>query len=227
MKKLIFLFAVAAFMVSCGNQTQNEAVDTADAEQYMSVDQLKESFPNLVDSILVFTGEVDHVCKHGGTRMVVFNPETETSIHVEAGPSGNFRADEVGNRNVVVWGKVDEMRVDDAYIDNPQSELDELIAKGGDAEQVMEEVDKTKEAEHREGDAAPHNDNKHKEDIEQRTKQIENLRTKLAELKAEGKSYISYYSVICEKYQVVDDANNDGKDHADDHAEGEDHDHEE
>jgi hypothetical protein len=207
MKNLFLFIVLALFAVSCGNQaTDSASMDLAEAESYMTVDELKDAFPNMVDSIVVFTGEVDHVCKHGGKRMVVFNPESENSIHVEAGDVGSFAADEVGSRNVVVWGKVEEMRVDDAYIDNLQAELEEVMAKGGDAEQVIEEMDKAKDTEHHGNDAAPHNDQKHKEDIEQRTKQINNLREKLAALKAEGKDYISYYSVICEKYKVVDDA---------------------
>ncbi len=212
MKKILLILSVVAFMISCNSQKANE--EAVNAENYMTVDDLKANFENLVDSLVVFKGEVDHVCKHGGTRMVVFNPETDNSIHVEAGESGNFRADEMANREVIVWGKVLEMKVDDLYIENLQAELDEEIAKGGDGADVAQEMDQAKEAEHHDADAAPHNDNKHKEEIEQRVNQIKNLREKLDELKAQGKNHISYYSVECTKYEVVDDAEKATKDEA-------------
>ncbi|MBN2746760.1 MAG: hypothetical protein JXR34_08530 [Bacteroidales bacterium] len=211
MKKFLLILSVVAFMVSCNSQKANE--ETVNEENIMTVDELQANFENLVDSLVVFKGEVDHVCKHGGTRMVVFNPETDNSIHVEAGESGNFRADEVANHEVIVYGKVLEMKVDDLYIENLQAELDEELAKG-DSTLVSEEADKAKDAEHHDEGAAPHNDNKHKEEIEQRVNQIKNLKEKLAELKAQGKNHISYYSVECTKYQVVDDAEEATKDEA-------------
>lgn len=204
MKKLFLFIVLSVAFVACNNnQTENQ--DAVAEEKVMTVDELQANLENLVDSMVVFKGEVDHVCKHGGTKMVVFNPETDNSIHVDAGESGNFRADQVANHNVIVWGKVEEMRVDDAYIEEMQAELDADIAKGGDGEEMAEEMDKAKQPEHR-GEGVPENDNKHKQELEQRIEQIKNLRVKLDELKAAGKDHISYYSVRCEKYEVLDEA---------------------
>jgi hypothetical protein len=194
---------MAAFFAACNTGATTEpAVEEVKA---MTVDELQTNFANLVDSMVIVKGEVDHVCKHGGTKMVIFNPETETSIHIDAGASGNFRADEVANQTVIVWGKVEEMRVDEAYIENLQAELDEIIAKGDVDADAAKEMDKAKEPEHK-GEAAPESDNKHKQEIEQRMEQIKSLKEKLATLKAEGKDHISYYSVNCDKYEVVKDA---------------------
>lgn len=199
---------LATALVAC-----NSTTDTADKvaeENVMTVDQLYSSIADMVDSTVIVSGEVDHVCKHGGTKMVIFNPETEKSIHINAGASGNFRADEVKDQDVVVYGKVEEEVVDEAYIDEMQAKLDEEIAKGNIDVDNTEEADVAKEAEHKEGEeAAPDNDEKHKQAFAARQKQIDNLRAKLAKLKEEGKDHISYYSVNCDSYKVIE-AEDDG-----------------
>lgn len=205
MKKFFLFMAMVAFFAACNTPATSDSA-TAD-ENIMTVDELLDNIDNLIDSSVVFTGEVDHVCKHGGTKMVVFNPETDNSIHVDAGASGNFRADEVANQNVIVWGKVVEMRVDEAYIDNLQAELDEFIATGGDEDDMAEKMDEAKDGKKLDADRAPEMDNKHKQEIDQRVEQIKNLRDKLTALQAEGKNHISYFSVDCDKYEVKVDEN--------------------
>ena len=202
-KKFLFLMVLATALVACNNTT--ETADATAEENVMTVDQLFNSIADMVDSNIVVTGEVDHVCKHGGTKMVIFNPETEQSIHILAGKSGNFRADEVKDRDVVVYGKVEEKVVDEAYIDEMQAKLDEEIAKGTANKENEEGADEAKDAEHHgEATAAPDDDQKHKENLEARQKQIDSLREKLAKLKEEGKDHISYYSVVCDSYKVIE-----------------------
>ena len=83
--------------------------------------------------------------------------------------------------------------------------LDEEKAKGSVDEGNAEASDEVKDAEHHgEGEAAPEEDQKHKEDLDARQKQIDGLRTKLANLKEEGKDHISFYSVICDSYKVIE-----------------------
>jgi len=203
-KKFLLLTVLATALVACNNTT--ETADNAAAEEnVMSVDQLYSSIADMVDSTIAVTGEVDHVCKHGGTKMVIFNPETEKSIHVNAGASGNFRADEVQDQDVIVYGKVEEEVVDEAYIDNLQAKLDEEMAKGVVDSDNAKEADQAKDAKNIEsGDAAPKDDQKHKQAFADRQAQIDNLRAKLAKLKEEGKDHISYYSVNCDSYKVVE-----------------------
>lgn len=204
MKKLLFILSIAAFTFSCTNQTTDNAGETTEAT-IMTVDQLYSSIDTLVDQEVAVKGEVDHVCKHGGTKMVIFNPGSENSIHIDAGKSGNFRADEVMDQDVVVYGKVEEFRVDDAYIAELEGQLKDDMEKGAVDEGTAEEMDKAKDAEHV-GEGAPENDQKHNKnkEFEERQAQIDNLKTKLAKLKLEGKDHISYYSVRCEKYDVVE-----------------------
>ena len=218
-KKFLFLMVLAAAMVACTNTTDT-ADNNAAEENVMSVDQLFDNIADLVDSSIVVTGEVDHVCVHGGTKMVIFNPETEKSIHILAGESGNFRADEVKDQDVIVYGKVEEKVVDEAYIDEMQAKLDEEIAKGIVDKDNTEASDKAKDAEHHgEENAAPDNDQKHKENWEARQKQINSLREKLAKLKEEGKDHISYYNVICDSYKVIESEDDDAADVSKDNTE--------
>lgn len=203
MRKVFLLFVAVAFFAACNTNPKDEAVVE---EKIMTVDDLFANIENLVDSNVIVQGEVDHVCKHGGTKMVIFNPETDNSIHIDASEkSGNFRADEVANQTVTVWGKVEEFRVDDAYVESLQAELDELITKGGETEELAEKTDETKKAVKHGDGGAPDKDGKHKLEIEQRVNQINNLKTELDSLKAIGKNHISYYSVRCDKYEVAKD----------------------
>jgi len=203
---MIAVAAVAMFAVSCNND--QKAGENVQDENIMTVDQLKENIANLVDSNIVVTGEVDHVCKHGGTKMVIFNPETDASIHILAGESGNFRADEVKDRDVIVYGIVEETVVDEAKILELEEKLAADTLKGN--MESSEEMDKAKDAEHHgDDDVAPETDQKHKKEIEARIKQINALKDRLAKAKEEGKDHLSFYNVVCTKYTVVEDEDSD------------------
>ncbi|OIP02464.1 MAG: hypothetical protein AUJ98_01160 [Bacteroidetes bacterium CG2_30_33_31] len=204
MKKL-FVFVLAALsIVACNNASKNAEVTE---EKAMTVDELFGKIGELVDSQVVVMGEVDHVCKHGGTKMVIFNPETQNSIHVNAGESGNFRADQVKDQDVKVWGKVEEFKVDDAYIAELEAQLKDDMAKGQVDEATAEKMDKSKKSK-KIGEASPEDDLKHKQEFIDRQTQIDDMKKELADLKAKGKDHISYYSVSCKKYEVIEEKEN-------------------
>lgn len=202
MIKKLFLFAVVALaFAACNNEAKQDATAVV-AEQeeaaveVLSVDQLEGQIANLVGETVTVTGDVDHVCKHGGTKMVILGDSTD--IHIKAtDESGNFRADEVMDHRVIVNGVVDEFIVDESYIMEQEAELEELIANGPEKEEAKEEG-------HGEGEKGmfPDNDNKHKKQIKGLENQIANLKKMLEEAKAEGKDHISFYSVKAQDYNV-------------------------
>lgn len=198
MKNLLALLVVILVgLVSCKNN--EKPVESLG----MSVSELNKSIDTLVGKEVTVWGMVDHVCKHGGTKMVIFDTITEESIHIEAGESGNFRADEVMGEIVSATGIVEEFVVDDAYILTKEAELTEMMATGEG--KAVENVEAKKgEGEHH-GEGAPDEDGKHKQDVEGLQKQIDDLKAQLAEAKAAGKAHLSFYSVKCKTYKVVTD----------------------
>jgi len=203
MKKLLLAIIVAFTFAACNNAAEPAAAN-AEANQdenttVLSVDELEVSIADLVGKTVVVAGDVDHVCKHGGTKMVILGDSTD--IHIKATEeSGNFRADEVMDHRVIVTGIVDEFRVDEDYIAKKEAELEDMIAAGGDEE--------TEEAEegHEEKGMFPDNDTKHKKQIAGLKKQIEGLQKMLDEAKAEGKDHVSFYSVKADTYEIDPDA---------------------
>ena len=211
MIKKLFLFAVVALaFTACNNEAKQDAAVLADQEEaaveVLTVDQLEGQIANLVGELVSVTGDVDHVCKHGGTKMVILGDSTD--IHITAtDESGNFRADEVMDHRVIVNGIVDEFRVDESYIMEQEAELAELIANGPQNEEANEEGHGDGHG-HGDGEGKgekgmfPDNDNKHKKEIKGLENQIANLKKMLEEAKAEGKDHISFYSVKAQDYKI-------------------------
>ncbi len=206
MKKLIFTFMIALAFSACNNANQTasnneENTETAPKEEVtvMTVDELLPQIDGLVGKEVVVAGDVDHVCKHGGTKMVILGDSSD--IHIKAtDESGNFRADEVMDHRVIVTGIVDEFRVDEDYIAQKEAELEELKANaGGEETQEAEE-------EHDEKGMFPDNDTKHKKKVAGLEKQIAGLKKMLEEAKAEGKDHVSFYSVKAESYVIDEEA---------------------
>lgn len=216
MKKL-FLAAVVALTFTACNNTTDQAATAGDEAAIMTVDELEMNIENLVDQPVVVAGDVDHVCKHGGTKMVILGDSA--SIHIKATEeSGNFRADEVMDQRVIVTGVVSEFRVDEGFIAEKEAELEEAIAMGGEVEEEDCEEHKDEDCEeHKDSDCKdeekhdekgnfPDNDNKHKKEIAGLQKQIEGLKAMLEEARAEGKDHVSFYSVDAASYVIDEDA---------------------
>jgi len=202
-KKLLLALMVAFAFTACNNADKNAASEAAapkeETTNAISVDELEANIENLIGQEVVVAGDVDHVCKHGGTKMVILGDSSD--IHIKAtDESGNFRADEVMDHRVIVTGIVDEFRVDEDYIAQKEAELEELIANGGDEEA------EAKEEGHDEKGMFPDNDSKHNKQIAGMKKQIEGLKKMLEEAKAEGKDHVSFYSVKAETYEIDPDA---------------------
>ena len=198
-KKLFFAVVVALAFTACNNAAEPAAASQDANSDVLTVDQLEMTIEDLVGKTVVVAGDVDHVCKHGGTKMVILGDSSD--IHIKATEeSGNFRADEVMDHRVIVTGIVDEFRIDEGYIADQEAELEEMITAGGN--EKAEEA----EEEHDEKGMFPDNDSKHKKAVSAMKKQIERLQKMLDEAKAEGKDHVSFYSVKADSYEVDQDA---------------------
>ncbi len=206
MKKVFFYLLLAVTFTACNNETattdasDENAVETT--QEGISIDNLLDNIETMVGQEVTVFGTVDHVCKHGGGKMVVYTADPENGIHIDAtDESGKFRADELMDEMVAIVGTVDEFVVDDGYIAEKEAKLEEMKAeKSDDAEEVEDEH----EGEKLHKGNAPDNDGKHKKQIKGLENQIASLKAELDTARANGKDHLSFYSVKCISYKVVE-----------------------
>ncbi|MFP4470079.1 MAG: hypothetical protein ACLFPE_05325 [Bacteroidales bacterium] len=185
MIKKVFLFAlIAAIFASCNNageQAQDTQQTPAEEVAMITVDDFLAAPDSYVGKEVNIDGTIVHVCKHGGKRMFIIGEDPDERLQVKAGDDIPSFAVELEGSDVLIAGKVDELRIDEPYLtewenelkaNNPESEL--KIHEGEDGH------------EHDEGDP------------EAEMQQIADYRAQLAET---GKDHLSFYSIIAKKYE--------------------------
>ena len=119
-KKLLFVSAIVALFASCGEETNTtttpndtatvETVKSAEATEILMSDFDKKA-ADFVGKEVKVSGIVDHVCKHGGKKILLV--DGDNSIHV----FNDERYDEaLAGSKVSVIGVVEEEKVDSASL---------------------------------------------------------------------------------------------------------------
>ena len=196
MKKFIIAFVALAFIaVSCENSdTKSESKAKSEeiiVEEITEVNltEFDSVVENLVGKKIVVIGTADHICKHGGQRMFIVDTGSEGRVKVT--PDENvaaFKTDLEGQRLKIV-GIVEEQRIDEAYLREWEEEIlsdtdmgddeGEGSHLGGNVEKGGSDADENEELE-----------------------KVNNLREMLAE---SGKDHLSFYSILCVEYEIIDD----------------------
>jgi len=150
-KWFLIIMVLAGFSFSCNNTTTKEkksdaidstAIDTlTDKIAVVTFTQLNsdEAF-ELNGKTIKISGLVDHVCKHGGKRLILVGTNPDERIRVEAGDNLPFKEDIVG-MEIEVIGKLNVEKIDSTYLANWENEL----------KQKLEAGDNTVETKHIEG----------------------------------------------------------------------------
>ncbi|MBN2890577.1 MAG: hypothetical protein JXL97_01805 [Bacteroidales bacterium] len=130
------LFAVVLFFASCANDTdktndENVTDDQKSEMKVVTVANFETEVADLVDEQVKITGIVDHVCKHGGKKIVLVNDGSDNKVHVE---SEEAFEQELAGSEVTVIGIVREFRVDEAYCQQLENETSEQYIEGEDHE---------------------------------------------------------------------------------------------
>lgn len=200
-KNVLFIMMISAILFACGTQQQEEkqVTETEDVTNMIPVSVTVAEFDNkageLIGKVIEIEGTVDHVCQHGGQRMFLVDEGTDGRVKVVTGEEmASFNTDLEGS-DVNVKGIVEELRIDEDYLVEWENEL--LM----EANETMEE-----EGEHQEGGA--HEGSKHGEDADmgmhiEGMEQIENFRNMIKE---SDKDHLSFYSIVCMKYKVKEEA---------------------
>ncbi|MCK5169205.1 MAG: hypothetical protein KAQ75_04930 [Bacteroidales bacterium] len=215
-KKVLGIFAIVTLLVSCGTQQKKEKECTEKAT--ITVDNLLAEITNYIDKDIVVVGIVNHVCEHGGKRMFIMGEDPDVAIKITPNDEIGIFEKELEGNHVIITGIVKELRIDEAYVANLEKELSE----GADNEAIHDHSGE----EEKEEPARPAGEHAETEVDSSKIKQIEHMKTQIAESE---NGYYSQFWVEASKFEVKecdhDHEDVEGDDHHD-HAEGEEHDHE-
>ncbi|MCD4833203.1 MAG: hypothetical protein K8R31_05345 [Bacteroidales bacterium] len=209
-KKVLGILAIASLLVSCGTQQKKEKECTEKEKTAITVDNLLAEITNYIDKDIVVVGTVNHVCEHGGKRMFIMGEDPDIAIKITPNDEIGIFEKELEGSSVIITGIVKELRIDEAYVANLEKELSE----GADNEAIHDHSGEEDEEDHAETEVDS-----------SKIKQIEHMKTQIAESE---NGYYSQFWVEASKFEVKerdhDHEDVEGDDHHD-HAEGEEHSH--
>lgn len=203
-KKLFFFLTISAFFFSCGDgsKTGNEKETTDETPVELTVTALLENADQYVNKPVIISGTVDHVCRHGGKKMFIFDENADSRIKITTGKNMPSFDVNLEGSEVFVEGIFQELIVDEQYIQNWEAEMKHEQHKEESEESGMHEqsVSKVQEAEH----AEHQEQTTHGEEADQgeHTGDYEQIKKIKEELESSGKEHLSFYSVECVKYEI-------------------------
>jgi len=186
------VMVLAGLSFSC-NQTnkelnnENDKTDsiTVNSDEVVAINFNKLKSNDVFDlngKIVKISGLVDHICKHGGKRLMLVGQNPDEHIRVEAGDKPPFQEDVVGT-NIEVTGKFVAEKIDSIYLANWEEEIKQKTIEG----------DKTVETRHIEGNG------KHEQGEGEGQKDITEVLAKIQQMRNEintnGKGYIGNFSI--------------------------------
>jgi len=179
LKKVFGVIVIAALLYSCGtNQKEAET-----ATEKISVENLMASIDNYIDKDIIVSGTVSHVCAHGGKRLFLIGENPDIAIKVIPNEEiGVFSKDLEGSL-INIYGKVKELRIDEAYITDMEKEMSEGIES---------EAAHTHDGEH----------NAEEKEVGLDSAQVAKIAEMRQEVAESGKGYISQYWIEATKFEV-------------------------
>jgi hypothetical protein len=121
MRTFSVLFFGLIVISSCRNSATVKT-DSKEVKQF-NVEQLLANTSELVDKEIIVTGTVSHVCKMDGKKMFLFGNNPDSTVKITTG--SNLASFDVAleGSEVIIHGIVKELRIDDAYIAQMESDL--------------------------------------------------------------------------------------------------------
>lgn len=197
-KNLMILMASAAILVSCGGNCEHAEGDTKEVKEEKVIEKEVEKTVEavvvapadfeakageLVGKKIQMEGTAVHICSHGGKRLFI-GDENDNRIKITTGENMTAFDKEWEGSTVKVIGTIDELRIDEDYLNEWEAEINEVE----DAHEAGKEVH-TGEAGH---------EDHSKED---KMAQINDYREQIKETE---KGYLSFYSIVCEEIEKLD-----------------------
>ena len=129
MKNLTLLIVIVLLFAGCGNQSKKQQEAAQQPVVALTVDELYQKAPELVDMEVVVKGTVMHVCKEGGARCFLMGSNENINVRVEAGEKiGAFKQEQMGS-DLEIVGILKEVKTE-AQAHNP------IVEQGGKEETV-------------------------------------------------------------------------------------------
>ncbi|MFA7082677.1 MAG: hypothetical protein WC135_08710 [Bacteroidales bacterium] len=192
MRKLSLLLiacigVVSMLTISSCNSNKNKTEETTITTY--SVDDLLMKADGLIDTTIIIEGVCTHTCAHGGKKIFLMGSDDTKTIRIEASEQVGAFKKECVNAMVSVTGKVQEERIDEAYLLKWEEGLkDKTAEKHGEEEGGGCDTEKKAQNE-----AAASSE----------AERIANFRTRIAEEKAKtGKAYLSFYYIVADSYSI-------------------------
>lgn len=192
--KKIMLFGIIALLFSACSNSQKPATETSEltiksAEPVMiTVGSFEAKAADLVGETVTITGTADHICKHDGKKLFLIDTEEEGRVKITSGEGvPAFNADYEGF-DFVVTGYVDEMIVDEEYLREWE-------------EEVIEGIDETRHL----GGGQPMTEAERAAGVHLDDPAMEQIAAYREEMKELGTDKLSFYSIVCTSFDVIDE----------------------
>ena len=196
-RKLFVLAIASVFFISCGEQQKSANNDASENEPVAEIvkvtpDNFYEKAGDLVGKDVSIEGTIDHVCKHGGKKMMVFGTDPDIRVKITTGEDMAAFDSDWGGSDVVAIGTVKEFRIDEEYLADWESDVNEQVAK--------------EEFEHSEDKPGIHKGES--EDEHSAVEELEQIAKYRQEIAESGEDHISFYSIVCKEFEIKEGTGN-------------------
>ena len=149
MKKFVIILSILALSVSCEKNIKKENQSEIDKTEVtekvvekpiLALAEFDTNAGNFVDKEVLVSGIVDHVCKHGGKKLLLVNDSGDVHVESETRFDDALVGDEIS-----LTGIVKEFKVDEAYCLQKEEDHLQNHKEGTDSDEVyakkMEQIE--------------------------------------------------------------------------------------
>jgi len=195
---------------SCGSGDKSKS-DAQNEEIIVEVNvaEFLDEAENMLDQEVAISGQVTHVCKHGGQRLFITSDDTEETVKITTGEDiAEFDIELEGDK-ITVTGIVRELRLDETYL----AEWEAEILEGASEENQG----------HKDGLDEHQKDAAAELDVDAQMEKVNKLREDIA---ASEKGYLSDFWVETVEFKVLSEGEAEEgheDEHEDEHEAGDEH----
>lgn len=111
MKKIVFILALIISVISCKTETKKvEEVEKATVveTQMLAIGEFDAKAGDFIDKEIKVKGIVDHVCKHGGKKILMVTDEGDVHVTSDERFDEELKGNEITLTGIVVEERIDE-----------------------------------------------------------------------------------------------------------------------
>ena len=119
MKKIVFLLALTISLISCKTETKEVSETKVPEIPMLAIGEFDEKAGEFVNEEIQIKGIVDHVCKHGGKKILMVSDEGDVHVTSDERFDENLTGSEITLTGIVVEERIDEstcLQMEENYI---------------------------------------------------------------------------------------------------------------